>query len=1131
MRTRSLLVFALLVASLVLWQTSKPLAFEEIYARVWVSSMEEKGRLLGERGLDVDNAGPGWVDVVVNSQQLDELVAKGYDVEAKYWTPEEKNIALYGPNWRLAFHTYAQLVDTMEQLAANFPNIVILDTLGYSVDGRMILGAKVSDNPSQEENEPEFRIIGNHHGDEYMGAEIGLDMLQYLTTNYGTITQVTHLVNDLETWIIPMMNPDGHEAGTRYNANGVDLNRDYGYMWTGEGGGAYGFSQPETRAIRLHALEHNFSISLSFHTAAYYVNYVWNYRPFPVPDSAFIVDISRPYALTTGYTLVEGYNWYQTYGDCNDWSYGSRGDIDATIETENTDITGTCNKNRPAILAMMERTDDGVRGIVTSAATGQPLDAMVTCTQLGQPVFTEKTVGDYQKNLLPGTYTLKFSANGYQDSTISGVVVSSSSPTILNVALRPGTQLFAVHVVSCYFYDNHSYPSQYLNNPTNGSAALGLPDGVCASLGKGGNIVLDMGENTKIYDVDGPDFTVTEGGPTSDGYTVSWSDLPYGGTWHLIGSGFGTTSFDIASQSTDSIRYLKIVDDNDGSATEQNPGCDIDAVTHPKPVTGAYVTLHSYRIDDDSTGQSLGNNDGNVDFGETIELRMVLENLGDSTAYNVQGTIRTTNAFVSVTDSQNTFGNIAAGDTAVSGGAFVFSVSSQIADGTTIPFQLDVTANSGSWRNQGLNIIAYAPRLVYQSQAVDDIGGNDNGKPDPGETCNLNVTLRNSGGASESGISGELSCSDPYVTLTNSHASYPSIPAGGGGTSLAPYTFTSTSDCPEGHETVMILQVSGGGSYSTTDTFLVRIGQKPILFVDDDGGHSYETYFISALDSVGLPYDVWTYATEGAPTDSLLSLYKAVVWNTGPDFGTTGSPKSLTLTDQARLTTYLDNGGNFFLSSQDLLLDNNPNDFIINYLHVAGHSDDKRDSTFAGMNGDTIANGMAFTIRPPFSNFSDWIVPGAGAAGIFRVVAGKGSSFRREGVLLDEYPEAGADTFCALRYPASGSSTYKVVFLAFAFEGVPPTGPYPNNSYILMRRIIDWFDLGRTTPSFMHGDANADHLINSGDVIFLVNYLLKGGVAPNPLEAGDANCDGVVNAGDVIYLINYLYRGGSAPPC
>ena len=117
---------------------------------------------------------------------------------------------------------------------------------------------------------------------------------------------------------------------------------------------------------------------------------------------------------------------------------------------------------------------------------------------------------------------------------------------------------------------------------------------------------------------------------------------------------------------------------------------------------------------------------------------------------------------------------------------------------------------------------------------------------------------------------------------------------------------------------------------------------------------------------------------------------------------------------------------------------------------------------------------------------------------------------------------------CALRYPASGQSTYKVVFFAFPFEAIPQTGSYPNNSSTLMRRLMNWFGLEK--PAYMHGDANGDQVIDLGDVVYLINYLYKDGPAPEPLEAGDANCDEVVDLGDVVYLINYLYRDGP-PPC
>jgi len=66
---------------------------------------------------------------------------------------------------------------------------------------------------------------------------------------------------------------------------------------------------------------------------------------------------------------------------------------------------------------------------------------------------------------------------------------------------------------------------------------------------------------------------------------------------------------------------------------------------------------------------------------------------------------------------------------------------------------------------------------------------------------------------------------------------------------------------------------------------------------------------------------------------------------------------------------------------------------------------------------------------------------------------------------------------------------------------------------------------------FLHGDANSDRLLNASDVIYLVNYLFKGGPVPNPLTSGDSNCDGKVTVGDVVYLINYYFKGGSPPAC
>lgn len=66
------------------------------------------------------------------------------------------------------------------------------------------------------------------------------------------------------------------------------------------------------------------------------------------------------------------------------------------------------------------------------------------------------------------------------------------------------------------------------------------------------------------------------------------------------------------------------------------------------------------------------------------------------------------------------------------------------------------------------------------------------------------------------------------------------------------------------------------------------------------------------------------------------------------------------------------------------------------------------------------------------------------------------------------------------------------------------------------------------TP-FIRGDANDDSSVTVSDVIYIINYLYKGGPPPSPLEKANTNCDAQINVADVVYLINYLFKGGPSP--
>ena len=62
------------------------------------------------------------------------------------------------------------------------------------------------------------------------------------------------------------------------------------------------------------------------------------------------------------------------------------------------------------------------------------------------------------------------------------------------------------------------------------------------------------------------------------------------------------------------------------------------------------------------------------------------------------------------------------------------------------------------------------------------------------------------------------------------------------------------------------------------------------------------------------------------------------------------------------------------------------------------------------------------------------------------------------------------------------------------------------------------------------GDVNRDCAITSADIIYLVNYVFKGGPPPLPsAEAGNVNCQVGITAADIIYLVNYVFKGGDPP--
>ena len=100
------------------------------------------------------------------------------------------------------FPTYSAYLSLMQQFKTNYPNICKIDTIGTSVEGRLLLVAKISDNVNTDESEPEFFYTSSMHGDETTGYVLLLHFIDYLLSNYG-IPRITNIVN-IEIYINPL---------------------------------------------------------------------------------------------------------------------------------------------------------------------------------------------------------------------------------------------------------------------------------------------------------------------------------------------------------------------------------------------------------------------------------------------------------------------------------------------------------------------------------------------------------------------------------------------------------------------------------------------------------------------------------------------------------------------------------------------------------------------------------------------------------------------------------------------------------------------------------------------------------------------------------------------------------------
>ncbi|XP_066525488.1 carboxypeptidase M [Hoplias malabaricus] len=341
------------------------------------------------------------------------------------------------------YHNSTEVEQYLRGINRNFSHITHLHSIGKSVEGRELWVLILGQSPTEHRTGiPEFKYVGNMHGNEVVGRVLLLQLIDFLTKGYMNDPLVTKLLNSTRIHILPSMNPDGFQASSRdcmyslgrFNNNGVDLNRNFPDAFSST---TEEVREKEVVAVMEWLKTEKFVLSANLHGGAVVASYPYDNSnggselqggSSISPDNDVFIHLAQTYSFNhssmhkgdscydskdfTG-GITNGFGWYPLQGGMQDYNYVWAQCLEITLELScckfppESELPGLWNANKPALLAYIQQVHLGLKGQVLDS-NGLPVQNALVEVEGRRNLcpFTTDANGEYYRLLLPGNYTI-----------------------------------------------------------------------------------------------------------------------------------------------------------------------------------------------------------------------------------------------------------------------------------------------------------------------------------------------------------------------------------------------------------------------------------------------------------------------------------------------------------------------------------------------------------------------------------------------------------------------------------------------------------------------------------------------------------------------------------------------------